>query len=362
MFNSFGAICEFIQHANVMQCDTIHSPSQSSLKQRLPFSNDSFDLVRMSCLALCITSDSWIFVLQEVCRVLMVGGRLELIDDHIFFPYGKESSALGIPDSALHPQVRSIAPRLNISIPSATFTTFSIYDGETNNPGLGLAADNNETNAFYELYGVEEEDTGDTATLNGRSDAHALADPPHNPRAPARTRTDSSNFDVNLGSWTHAHDTSEDLEALFEHMILHKFGINKNQNEFVLGLMQEVFGHARELKTMHLTLAPPKTGIDDGGRYRGNQMSSNVNTMLGGGRFGRSSRRESMGLSQAPGLVLWPSTFIPMNQSEIEIHASKHLRMILSCKAFLAEHAIEVTDDEEVDERAVLEALEEYER
>lgn len=336
----------------------VDSSSQSSLKQRLPFSNDSFDLVRMSCLALCITSDSWIFVLQEVYRVLMVGGRLELIDDHIFFPYGKESSSLGIPDSALHSQVRSPAPRLNISIPSATFTTFSIFDGETNNPGLGLAVDSQETNGFYELYGVEEEDTEDTATLNGRSDVHTLADPPHNPRAPPRTRTDSSNFDVNLGSWTHAHNTSEDLEALFDHMILHKFGINKNPNEFVLGLMKEVFGHAREIKTMHLTLAPPKTGIDDGGGFRGSHMSSNV----GGGRFGRSSRRESMGLSQSPGLVLWPSTFIPMNQSQIEIHASKHLRMLLSCKTFLAEHAIEVTDDEEVDERAVLEALEEYER
>ena len=275
----------------------------------------------------------------------MVGGRLELIDDHIFFPYGKESTSLGIPDSASNSQAPSIAPRLNISIPSSSFTTFSIYDGETNNPGLGLAVDNKETKD-YELYEVEEEDIGDTETLNGRNDVHALAGSPHNSRAPPRTRMDTSrNFDANLGSWTHAHNTSEDLEALFEHMILHKFGINKNPNEFVLGLMNEVFGHAREIKTMHLTLAPPKTGID-----------------LGGSRFGRSSRRESMGLSQAPGLVLCPSTFIPMDQTEIEIHASKHLRMLLSCKTFLLEHAIEVTDDEEVDQRAVLEALEEYER
>ena len=296
----------------------------------------------------------------------MIGGRLELIDDLIFFPYGKESTLLDIPDSASDSPVPSLAPRLDISIPSASFTTFSIYDSETNNPGLGAAVDNEEARHFHELYGVEEEDAEDAETLSGRSEVHALPDPSHNPRAPRQTRTNnSSSSDVNLRSWTRAHATSEDLEALFEHMLLHKFGINKNPSEFILGLMKEVFGHAQEINTMHLTLAPPKTMISDVSGSRGRQSSSVVSAeayMLGGSQFGRSSRRESMGLSQAPGLVLWPSTFIPMNQFQIEIHASKHLRMLLSCKKFLLEHAIEVTDDDEVDERAVLEALEEYER
>jgi len=101
---------------------------------------------------------------------------------------------------------------------------------------------------------------------------------------------------------------------------------------------------------------------DDG--YRGRQNHSDGSTGTynpGGGRFGRPLRRESMGLSQAPGLVLWPSTFIPMDQSVLEIHASKHLRMLLSCKNFLLEHAIEATDDEEIDEGSVLEALWDYE-
>jgi len=298
----------------------------------------------MSCLALCITSDSWIFVLQEVARVLVVGGRLELIDDLIFFPYGKASTSLNIPDPAFNAQIRSVAPRLDITIPSAAFTTFSIYDGETNNPGLGLPVDNEETEGFYDLYGVEEEDVDDTATLNGRGDVQALNDPLDNPRALPRTRRGNSS---NARSWTRACATSGDLEALFEHMLLHKFGINKNPSEFVLGLMKEVFGHAREIKTMHLTLAPPEP------------VYSTVS--IGVGQFGRSSRRESMGLSQAPGLVLWPSTFIPMDQTEIEIHASKHLRMLLSCKSFLLEHAIEATEDEEIDEESVLEALWEYE-
>ena len=303
----------------------------------------------MSCLALCITSGSWILVLQEVARVLVVGGRLELIDDVIFFPYGKSSTSLDIPDPAFNSQIRSVAPRLDINIPSAAFSRLSIYDGETNNPGLGLPVDNEETEGFPDLYGVEEEDVDDTATLNGRGDVQALADPSDNPRALPRThRGNLSNSSIDARSWTRACAISGDLEALFEHMLLHKFGINKNPSEFVLGLMKEVFGHAREIKTMHLTLAPPEP-----------MYPPPVSTGIG--KFSRTLCRGSMGLLQAPGLVLWPSTFIPMDQTEIEIHASKHLRMLLSCKSFLLEHAIEATEDDEIDEQSVLEALWEYE-
>jgi hypothetical protein len=278
----------------------------------------------------------------------MVGGRLELIDDLIFFPYGKSSTSLDIPDPAFNAQIRSVAPRLDIKIPSATFSRLSIYDGETNNPGLGHPVGNEKTEGFYDLYGVEEEDIDDTATSNGRGDVQALANPSDNPYTLPRThRGTPSNSSIDAGSWTRACATSGDLEALFEHMLLHKFGINKNPSEFVLGLMKEVFGHAREIKTMHLILAPPKP------------MYPPVSTGIG--KFGRTSCRESMGLLQAPGLVLWPSTLIPMDQTEIEIHASKHLRMLLSCKSFLSEHAIEATEDEEIDEESVLEALWEYE-
>jgi hypothetical protein len=143
-------------------------------------------------------------------------------------------------------------------------------------------------------------------------------------------------------------------------MLYHKFGINMNPSEFVLGLMKEAFGHAREVNTMHLTLAPLEMGMESGDGNRGRRDHTKDNTEPGHGQFGRLSRRESMGLLQAPGLVLWPSTFIPMDQSELEIHASKHLRMLLSCKNVLVEHAIEATDDEEIDEGSVLEALWEY--
>lgn len=272
------------------------------------------------------------------------GGRLELIDDTIVFPYGKFPTAIDTP------QVVSAPPKLDITIPSASFSTFSIYDEQTTNPGLGTV-DDDDVEGLYDLYNVEEDDgeVDDTATLNGREPepTPALVTPRVPDRRKGRVPTISSR------AWNRAHATSGDLEALFEHMLANKFGIQKDLNEFILDLMKEVFGHAREVKTMNLTLAPPEP--------------SDVNTILMNprnttGRPTHPLRREFMGLSRSPGLVLWPSTFLPMNQPEIEIHASKHMRILLSCKNFLVEHALEATEDEEIDEDSVLEALWEYER
>lgn len=61
----------------------------SSINYKFPFPDDTFDFVRMANLALCIPYDKWEFVLSQVRRVLAPGGRLELIDDDIYFPYGE---------------------------------------------------------------------------------------------------------------------------------------------------------------------------------------------------------------------------------------------------------------------------------
>ena len=55
----------------------------------------------MANLALCIPYDKWEFVLGQVRRVLTPGGRLELIDDDIYFPYGDGSK--GVEFEALVP-------------------------------------------------------------------------------------------------------------------------------------------------------------------------------------------------------------------------------------------------------------------
>ncbi|TFK25141.1 hypothetical protein FA15DRAFT_680390 [Coprinopsis marcescibilis] len=348
------------------------------LKQRLPFPDNSFDLVRMSSLTLCITADAWIFVFQEICRVLTVGGRLELIDDSIIFPYGKpaSTSANGPATPTSTPRLNVLAPRLDIHIPSSAFSTFSIYeDSERINPGLGILEDEEDV---YDLYQVKEEeaesDLDDTATLSGiESDAQppALQADPRATPVP-RARSNATQASARRMAWLRHDAICRDLEALFEHMLTHKFGIHMRPEEFVLELMQDVFGHAREIKTMHLSLAPPDVAVDeDAPRGRPKDTSRSHDRYGGfGGTFkhipspsGTVSSRTAAGtpLSRSPGLVLSPSTFIPMAQGELEIHASKHLRLLLSCKKFLVEHAMEATEDEEIDEDSVLEALWEYE-
>ncbi len=54
----------------------------------------------MANLVLCVPHHKWSFVLGQVYRVLSPGGRLELIDDEIYFPYGelpKEKSVHSAP-------------------------------------------------------------------------------------------------------------------------------------------------------------------------------------------------------------------------------------------------------------------------
>lgn len=51
-----------------------------------------------------------------------------------------------------------------------------------------------------------------------------------------------------------------------------------------------------------------------------------------------------LGATQSPGLILWPSTFISMEPSELEMHACKHMHVLLGCKAALSEFIQDVGD------------------
>ena len=214
----------------------------------------------MSCLALCITSDSWGHILQEVCRVLVAGGRLEFIDDKMFLPYGKE-------------------PLLTEG-----------HDNGSDHDGGGVVHDH-------------------------KGKGREMLKP--------STVLSPEDWDLSIS----------DLEALFERMLLEDFDIYKDPSDIVLPLMSKTFGYAQEVVAMDLVLAPP----------------------------------DSSGCSpqhRCPGLILWPSTFITMDHTEVEIHASKHLRTLLSCKNYLAQYAIKVAEleGEIVDEEFVSEALWTYER
>ena len=300
-------------------------PETISLKQQLPFGNNTFDLVRMSCLALCVTADSWGFILQEVFRVLVAGGRLEFIDDQIFFPYGKVSALMDVGDT--NSIVESVAPKVD-SVLSPTVTTYSIYGDVFANPGLGSTVGHRGS-----------DDEGDDDDSDHDGGVAVLND--HKGKVTAKSSTAQPRVKPSIllspEAWERSLIISEDLEVLFEGMLVDAFDIQKDPSFFILSLMNKVFGQAREVETMHLVLAPPDSTA-------------------------KSSHSPQEGLSHCPGLILWPSTFIPMDHTEVEIHASKHLRTLLSCKNFLTQHAIEIAGDERVDEELVSEALYEYER
>ena len=289
----------------------------------------------MSCLALCITSDSWGFLLEEVYRVLVTGGRLEFIDDQMFFPYGRVASLME-GDDMNSVIMESYAPKVD-SVLSPTVSTYSIYGDSIANPGLGSTigfghrnSDDDDDESDLDGGGVVLQDHKGMVTAKP-STAH----PPVKP-----------SIVLSPEDWERSLSISEGLEALFDHMLLDTFDIRKDPSEFILSILREVFGQAREVETMNLVLAPPDS------------------ITAAAAAAAKSVRRSQpqQGLSHCPGLILWPSTFIPMDHTEVEIHASKHLRTLLSCKNFLAQHAIEVAEDERVDDEFVSEALWEYER
>jgi len=221
--------------------------------------------------------------------------------------------------------IESYAPKLD-NVLSPTVSTYSVYGDVVANPGLGSTA------------GHRGSDDDDDDGFDPDGDGTVLPD--HKGKVTAKSSTPQPRVKPSImltpEAWERSISISEGLESLFEHMLLDTFDIHKDPSDFILSFMKEVFSQAREIETMNLVLAPPDSTA-------------------------KSGRSPEQDLSHCPGLILWPSTFIPMDHKEVEIHASKHLRTLLSCKTTLAQHAIEVAEDERVDEEFVSEALWEYE-
>lgn len=386
----------------------------SSLKYNLPFPNNSFDLVRMANLSLCIPYEKWQFVLSEAHRVLTINGRLELIDDQIFFPYGK------VPV----PRTAPVSPTTQMG-PMHSSSSFDFdFDDDDDDDDDTLE---------------DEEEYMDTAsTLVGDSDSyfshnshdklyqsltHTLMyeDLSHLQSHPSRPAPEPPIFNPpRIPSWEQQSAASKDVESVFENMLNKKFGIHPRPSEFVLDLMKQVFGkrHASKVKSMHLKLAPrdPYCGFTGGGSAEGSDKeASDKGSMRSsdssggkkhwmaiewekkekkhkdkgdhGGHSHDGDRRSSgesvvtsmqvpehisakaagrLGItytalatatasahsrsqspssplspsvpSQSPGLILWPSTFIPIPPAELEMHACKHMHTLLGCKPAIAEY------------------------
>jgi len=249
-----------------------------SMKKKLPFPTESFDLVRLSCLTYCVAFEKWEWVLSEVKRVLNVGGRVEIIDDHVFFPYGKAPSS---------------------SSPSSATAN--------------------------QLYKVPEEGTAGTSTSG-----HSMIASPEPPDP----------YYVSL-------ESGKQLESLFENLVNTRFGIHLCPSEFLPGMLEKMFGWQIELGTWHWTLTFGAHDDDN--------------------KDGEREKEKKEGMDRVRGMTMWPDTFVPMSRSEVEHHAFRQPRMLLSMKTLLSSYAVELhredrdgMEEDEMDETDVMEALWEY--
>jgi SAM-dependent methyltransferase len=359
--------------------DGIVTPSNVEWRQmnfvghRLGFPSDTFDLVRMANLSLCIPVESWEEILTEVMRVLAPGGRLELIDDQALFP--TVTSLERAPAS----------PAATSGVPSRCHSYIEFDDS----------------------------DSDDDSDDDFKSTRSSLSEDEESPPYDATSE------------WTRNESNAKHLENMFTDMLWSKYKIRTDQRKNIEEALDNIFGryNAQRVAAMTLAIAPPAPNPDTGSSSSSSSSSgSGSGSGLGSdpdrasvssadskslkkkkgevfkqwiavewdkienkGKKSDRSNRESvlspipqsisakaagrLGIpssaatsptlqsprhsvipppsrpAQSPGLILWPNTLIELGSFELEMHACKHMQSLLGCKAALHEYAQEFFRD-----------------
>lgn len=319
--------------------------------QKLPFPAKSFEYIRMANLSLCIPYSEWLSVLMEVRRVLTNGGRLELIDDQMMFPYGEEpqvkeiasvpasaptAAPLPSPETPEDDSTDSLDERVR-SCRRASFFDFSSEsepefdeadrddDTETSSSTSTLVSDRGSL-GFYDKVPSWKRCSGDsarsygsttstTSTLNSEkrlsdgtqpltitvtatsrpseleptispsptvtqatiSALDESADPANLSQTPTvrglkmhrETNSASSTKSASeaIVTWKHRKTSSSEIETIFEHVLIHNYGIHPRPSDFMVDSMSRVFGpgNAAKVKSFHIQLAPFDSPIGPGG-------------------------------------------------------------------------------------------------
>ncbi|KAF9523293.1 hypothetical protein CPB83DRAFT_898872 [Crepidotus variabilis] len=290
----------------------------------LPFESFAFELVRMSDLSLCIPHDKWDLLLSEVKRVLKIGGRLELIDDEIFFPYRNQDLAL----TRRHPsdcdKLRFSSQNLNgsrvLSFQDTEGNTYPIFCRKSlfNKPG-------------------------------------SVISPLGEVRSQKLVRA------------------SRDLEIVFERMLLERYKIHVRPADFLLGFLRSTFGKpGSRCKTYKLKL--PKTSEREIGPLRQPDVTrgqDNARIQRFGIKWPFPSifkRKRILGLitkfyaprndplryrARSPSttqptfaLMAASSTYLGMSAEEVEMHACKYIHTLLGCRAALKDFVQQFRGDD----------------
>ncbi|KAF9451404.1 hypothetical protein P691DRAFT_787226 [Macrolepiota fuliginosa MF-IS2] len=347
----------------VQEKDNVRLVRGNFTKNKLPFPDKSFDFVRMAGLSLAIPHDKWSSVISEVRRVLKIGGQLELIDDELFFPYGsvpvvapldrvsQDSQTPSMPRHSRNPHDDRTSPGSNDSD-----TDGKSFTGEVNKGGPK---------------------SWTTAASHRRSTEY-------------------------LQRWLNNHQISGDVEDAFTNMLRKRF-VHPSPEEFVPDLLRYTFGGGSitNTQTYDIKLARPSPiqphrndSIGKSSEHSPLYPDANIDnpieqryslgsdghspTRLGipvrpsakaAGRLGISysdliaataetatrrprthdgisrQRPPAGGLLQSPGIIVAPSTFIPLTPIETEFHACKWIHTLLASRLALVNYVHSCVDD-----------------
>ena len=216
----------------------------------------------MANLSLCIPYDKWELVLSDVQRVLTIDGRLELIDDQIFFPYGQS------------PGVRPASTSVSTpSTPVKHGKEISWFDDDEDtladdSPGDGDSTETDSTlisDADQSSSSLDKSKQNFISTLRDTTRLiRPLPTPPISP-SPDYGNTPIPGEGIaetcvpptaRPSSWSMEAEAARNMETVFQNMLNHKFRIHTRPSDFVVDMMKHVFGNGRKLKSFHLKLAP----------------------------------------------------------------------------------------------------------
>ncbi|KII93964.1 hypothetical protein PLICRDRAFT_171659 [Plicaturopsis crispa FD-325 SS-3] len=317
----FDLVPDELWHSDKASAENIKWVRGNFIKYRLPFPNASFDLVRMANLSLAIPFDRWSFVLDEVWRVLSPSGRLELIDDSIFFPYAKNLDRPPPTASYLasHPQrKRRPTPNADFDPESETeeaqstgidsgdkessdqveptsqvkdeanhaVPTSPLEDDVDESADTTLVADSLPDELFIKgessdvsvESGVAMEAASVESPVSKRDSNTTMVNSVHSgdesdatkaePEAPSSETCSAEDDDQSKRrmpvytseEWDRCAESSKELETIFERMLWAKFGVHPRPSEIIDDFLAPPFGPTdfRKLHMFNVALAPEK--------------------------------------------------------------------------------------------------------
>lgn len=309
----------------------------------------------MANLTLAIPYSRWYDLIMDIKRVLKPGGRLELIDDHLFFP------EVQYPYETVD----------NTGIPKLSTSTFN---GDTMDKVDGLRP--------ASLFRSKSLKVRPTPILFNDDD-DVFCDTPTTSSPPRKPPTTGP-----FAEFESKARTARNMEKIFESMLQEKYRVHPRPHQFLTDLLRKVFGSNNSRKLQSIQVAVPTGDVEvdtsfesekhhvqrppEHEKHRGKfsgigitiewdkkdkkhsscdspearpstskdsqntfpipalpmEMTPKAAKML----LGSTKKPKSTRPYQPSGLIVLPSTFIPCDPEELEMHACKNSNLLLNCR------------------------------